>query len=90
MVLHDDSLILWPKSICDVLAFLIAENDTAIIRVYGQVVVEQTGILLHDVDRFAERGPGPAVEAMTVGGSNCIGTFLVKRMVNHVARFVDG
>jgi len=90
MILHDHSLILGTESIGDVFAFLITEDYPSIICIYGQVVVEQTSVLLHDIDWLAERGPGPPVEAVTMSGGDSIGSSLMERMVNYIAGLVDG
>jgi len=54
MILHNDSLILGAEGVCDILALLITEDDPSIIGIDGQVVVEKTSILLHDIDGLSK------------------------------------
>jgi len=89
MILHDHSLIFRAEGVGDVLAFLVAKDYSPIIRIYGQVVVEQTCVLLHNIDWLAERGPGPSVQTMTMSGGYSIGSSLMERMMNHVACLID-
>lgn len=61
MVLHDAAHVFRTDGFPDIGALLITENNTAIARIDGQIVVEQASILLHDIDRLAERGPSFSV-----------------------------
>lgn len=49
MILHDAAHVLRSQSLSDVLPFLVAEHDSAIVAVHGEVVVEEACVLLHDV-----------------------------------------
>jgi hypothetical protein len=77
MILHDAAQSLLSKRIGNVIPLLITQDDTPIVGIYRQIVMKETSILLHDIDRFTECRPCLAVEAVTVSSSDCVRSTLV-------------
>ena len=77
MVLENARFVLGPERSGDVFAFLWSKDDTAIVGVNTQVVVEEAPVLLKDVNRTSEDGPSFAVEGVAVGCCNNLWTGIV-------------
>jgi hypothetical protein len=68
MILENGSLVLRSEGLGNIFAFLRSQHNAAKIRVDAKIVVEQTAILLQDLNGLSEYRPGLSVNTVAVSG----------------------
>jgi hypothetical protein len=74
VILKNASLVFRPKSSGNIVAFLRSEDDTAVVGIDTQIVMEKAPVLLEDVDRSSKHRPSFTIKGVAVSCSDNIWT----------------
>lgn len=88
-MIHQNAALAIAQRFGDIHAFVLAEDDAAVVAVYGVRVVEVADVLGEHFERLAEDAVGAAVDRVRVADGVDVGAEAVESAVDEEAGAVD-